>query len=61
MKGGLKRINMGGTKGQKQIRVFIPKECYQELKSKSKEVGMELGHYSGLVLSGYSIKKTQTE
>lgn len=50
---------MGRTSNQIQIRVTIDKKQYENLKNKSKDLGMTLEHYSGLYLSGYRITKIQ--
>jgi len=55
MKGGMKL--MGRTTNGVQIRVVVDKLSYQSLKDKAKALGMNLEHYSGLILSGYEITK----
>jgi len=44
-----------------QIRVMVDREQYNELKIKAKELKLSLEHYSGLILSGYSIVKKEIE
>jgi len=48
---------MGRTTKKEQIRVFVDREQLQILKLKAKELGLELQHYAGLVLSGYNLSK----
>jgi hypothetical protein len=44
---------------QNQIRVFVDRIQLDSIKSKAKQLGMSVEHYSGLVLSGYQITKKE--
>lgn len=54
LKGGLKRM---AKHNQIQIRVIVDKVQVDELKKKAKELKLTLEHYSGLVLSGFELKR----
>ena len=48
---------MHKIEGRQEIMVFIEKTQYNRIKKQAKEYGLTLGHYAGLILSGYKIEK----
>jgi len=48
---------MDKIEGRQEIMVFIEKTQYDKIKKQAKEYGLTLGHYAGLILSGYKIEK----